>query len=479
MAIPAVPRTGETRLTPTADRDVVDERGDVWTLTGEPLGKGGYGSVFRVRGHPAVVKVMERDQPEHRLQLERDVKAIRRLPLRDLSIALPGPLLQPPDVGYVMQLADGMTTLETLVWYMPHNRPEPLDWFRTTGGACRRLLILATLAEELAALHARGIVYCDLSAGNVMISGGTGDSEVWLIDPDNLRYAEATRPVPWTAQWAAPECVRRGRNYATSLSEAHALAALAFTVLTVAHPLLDGAAVHRAAAGSGLYDLALEGRLPWIDHAGDDMNRRMAGFGSHVAMTAELQSLTRAAFEEGLTDVTRRPSARQWADALRAATTQCVRCPDCTLSYVMHTPVCPSCGAARPRAAVLTIGPVPAAEDGEEPRPVIKTPRSRRVVVQDGTGQVALTADLLGLRSASPRDEIGFAQLERDRLHLRLDVEDAWLARDGVTPERIGGDGVVIAVGSSGAPDDVLHTGGADEIHRGASIAILDEAAAR
>ncbi|MFE3204740.1 hypothetical protein [Embleya sp. NPDC059237] len=58
----------------------------------------------------------------------------------------------------------------------------------------RRLRLLARLADALGRLHARAIVYQDLSPSNVPVSADPRQEEIRLIDVDNLGTANCTPP---------------------------------------------------------------------------------------------------------------------------------------------------------------------------------------------------------------------------------------------------------------------------------------------
>lgn len=459
----------------TSESEVVDENGGVWRFIRPALGGGSFGKVYRVEGHPVAVKIMHGDE-SRRERLRLQVAKVRRLPLEDVAVTAPGPLLRAPDVGYIMELAEGMVTLGELI-PAERSRPDDLpDWYRETGGVLRRLRVLATLADQIARLHAHAIVYCDLSPGNVMISSDPQATEVRLIDPDNLQFSDPGQRVVYTAYWAAPECNRRQFNLATTLSDAHALAALSYSVLTAAHPLLDGEAAAQREDGDLL---ALQGLLPWVDHPSDRSNGRTYGVPAEYVMTRRVHELARRAFEAGLSDASHRPSTREWADALQGAATQCVTCPACQMTYLVRLKACPICRSARPRLALLSFGVVPAMEaddEGEYP-PVFETTRSRRVVVQDAGPPVELTADLLDARSSSQDAPIGTAELHGSKLRLRFDLEGVWSA-DGATRKAVtAGRPVDWKVPEHARVSRHLHYGSDAEVHRGLTVRLVREAA--
>ncbi|MEO6087881.1 MAG: hypothetical protein ABIQ18_32705 [Umezawaea sp.] len=219
------------------------------------------------------------------------------------------------------------------------------DWYSAGGGLRRRLVLLARCATVLATLHDRGIVYCDVSPGNVLISARPEHEEVWLVDADNLQTESSTvgRRLA-TPFYAAPE-VLRGTTGNTVFSDAFSLAVMVYEALTNNHPLLGD---HVADGPLEFEDDAQRGLLPWIDHSTDDLNRNSHGYPAKLVLTRKLRELSRRAFEEGMVDLKVRPSAGEWADALYSAADRCVLCRTCAHSFYAANDRCPWCGGARP-----------------------------------------------------------------------------------------------------------------------------------
>src|SRR4051812_15414622 len=110
---------------PVAARLVQGETGASYRLAAE-LGRGGQGRVFRVRGGQFAVKLLQRSSARQS-QMRAALRAVRRLPLEDLPIALPLEFLRAPDIGYVMEL---LTELRPLGWLLA-GRPgvNLADWY--------------------------------------------------------------------------------------------------------------------------------------------------------------------------------------------------------------------------------------------------------------------------------------------------------------------------------------------------------------
>ena len=215
---------------------VIDERGGSHRLT-EKIGEGRQGAVYLTNNERIAVKLASHSTPEARQQLESQLQAIQLLPLDRIPIAHPLETLRAPHLGYVMEFLTGMTPLSTLM-NLPRDHASPSDWYLEGGGMARRLRLLARAAEAMLKLHSQALVYADPSPNNIFVSEDVSAHEVWFIDADNLRYqSEAGRYVVYTPGYGAPELVNE-KSGVTTLTDAHAFAALAFETLTMQHPLL-------------------------------------------------------------------------------------------------------------------------------------------------------------------------------------------------------------------------------------------------
>ena len=175
----------------TQKRIVKDLQGSTYVLL-EKIGEGGQGTVLKTDQVNLVVKITN-VLPEIQLkEVRKQFKHVMRLPLRDLKIALPLSLLTLKNrAGYVMELMDGLEPLSAQIERI-YNLDGQLDIikYRDTGSFARRLLILKELAETLAKLHGKGLAFGDLSPNNFFVSTSIEHHQVWLIDADNIHYAE-------------------------------------------------------------------------------------------------------------------------------------------------------------------------------------------------------------------------------------------------------------------------------------------------
>ncbi len=328
---------------------VVDELGRVHRL-GCCLGRGGQGAVYEVDGGRLAAKLIPRGAPARADRLRQRLAAVRRLPLGGLPIARPMELLAAPQVGYLMSLLKGVVPLRTLLrpGIGRHATPE---WYAETGGLRRRLRILARLADAFAELHGRALAYGDPSPANILVSAtgrangkGTAAEAVWLIDSDNVTFESsptAAATMLFTPGYGAPELFT-GRAGVSTLTDAHALAVIAYQVLVLTHPLLGDQILE---GEPELEDEAYAGNLPWVDHPADDGNRSSHGIKRDVVIAPRLARVFEAAFGDGLRDSLRRPGTAAIAEALNSAADFTATCHACGSTHYANATHCPWCAA--------------------------------------------------------------------------------------------------------------------------------------
>ncbi len=327
----------------SAIQQVIDESGAVHALA-KKIGAGGQGEVWLAAGGRRIVKLLNRGGDAEALR--RQFAFVRRLDLAGLHVARPIAVLKPPHVGYVAEFLGDMMPIKGL---LDAPKADVLRWHIDTGGLRRRLRLLAHVGEALLGLHARGVVYCDVSHNNVFVSEPSHVNEAWLIDLDNLRHESDPKLTLYTPGYGAPEVVA-GSQGCTSLSDAWAFAVLAWHTLTLTHPFV-GDLVN--AGEPELEDAAFAGRLPWVGHKTDARNRCSTGLPPDVVLAGRLTDLARRTFEGGLTDRKQRPGIAQWVDRLHAAADQTVGCAGCGGTFFVTETACPWCD--EPRQAVLPV----------------------------------------------------------------------------------------------------------------------------
>lgn len=321
--------TGET---------VVDESGTHFVLA-QLIGEGGQGKVFATTAEGVAVKIIAGGESRGRRSVhEERIGRVARMPVADLPVAAPRFVLVGDAVGYTMTLLTGMTSLSELCRMMG----EPFDqsWYVGGGGLLKRLSVVESLAELIGTLHGRGLIYCDFSTNNVLVSASPDRARVFLIDLDNLRnVADPPSGRIFTPPFAAPE---NQTGFPSQASDAFAFAALAFSVLTATNPfygaLLDGMAPDR------LDETPFSALAPWIDDPNDSRNRWPHAVPRELTVSPRLRNLFELTFTAGLSSPSLRTPASAFAIAARRARYAVRRCPECCWDNYVGRTNCASCG---------------------------------------------------------------------------------------------------------------------------------------
>ncbi len=356
------------------------------------LGQGGQGVVFRTKDPDLAIKLVtdESGTPVTDKELvkrySKRFKRVRLLPLPEsLNISVPAALLQ-NNAGYVMQLLSEMVpfshfwldgkSVEKIgpddipAWLsaMPETEAKKIVHYYRTGGLRRRLHALYKCASLLARLHGNGMVYGDISPNNIFISEGLDDSEVWLIDADNIRFEiTAGGSVVYTPKYGAPELVQ-GKDGGRPASDCHAFAVVAFYLLSLIHPFVgkkvdgtdEGDWADEENDGEDVEDKAYAGLYPWVDDHDDDSNSSDSGLPRSLLLTEKLTTLFESTFGLGRTSPMVRPAIYHWPEALAQAADMTVTCPGCSMNYYfdfIHTETkehnCPYCKTHTPQVLIL------------------------------------------------------------------------------------------------------------------------------
>lgn len=417
-----------TEKTDRSRREVRTLHGNRYPL-GERLGAGGQGSVWSVPGERLAVKLLRRGPAAQQERLRDQLAMVGRLPLEDLHVARPLQQLAPPDLGYVMELLQDMVPLGKLA-FPPPDVPSLVRWYFETGGLRQRLRLLARVADILAGLHGRGLVYVDPSPNNVFVSSSPEELEVRLIDADNLRTATHPGTAIYTPRYGAPE-VATGKGACSTLSDVHAFAVMAFETLTLVHPLIGDMV---ADGEPELEERALSGKLPWIDHSKDDSNHSSHGIPREMVLTQKLMEDFRLTFEEGLVHATRRPGMARFTRHLHRAADRTVPCSCGGTSNFSHRR-CPFCD--EPRGPFLVAGIMlwdpdrarhaGAGEVVEDPGLVLRPDGKPRVqdAVAIGLGETARLTDRV-LHGSSGNQPLLSVTFHGKHVTLAALTEDRW-----------------------------------------------------
>lgn len=328
---------------------VKDHHGGTYTLI-EKIGEGGQGTVLKTEQVNLVVKITN-VMPEVQLkEVCKQFKHVMRLPLRDLKIALPLSLLTLKSrAGYVMELMDGLEPLSAQIERI-YSLDGQLDTikYRDTGSFDRRLLILRALAETLAKLHSKGLAFGDLSPNNIFVSTSIEHHQVWLIDADNIHYAEQSDQHHFfTKGYAAPELIRNETGTNTQ-TDAWSFAVIALQLLTHTHPFNHGIAVMDEDPDIA-EERAARGEFPWVFDVVDDSNEiAVQGFPVFELLNKRLFNLFQRCFGSSRLagKIHERPTMVEWHYELNRTLSLLLTCQqeDCRSSFIVNQRVsCPFC----------------------------------------------------------------------------------------------------------------------------------------
>ena len=313
-----------TTTTAQQKRVVQDTKGSVYELR-EELSRGGQGIVYRTQYPQALVKGFINKDEQVRQRWHRHIAWLIDQDLSDLKLARPLALLAEPRFGYVMELMDGLVPLQSLLDSFINAEDEaPADYLRQ-GGLRRRIRILVQLARALNQLHARGMLYGDLSPSNIFVSDDPAHAETWLIDCDNISLEAHDGLTVHTADYGAPEVVR-GDALLSSLTDSWSFAVIAYQLLTHNHPfkgelISDGEPEEEEAA--------LRGEYPWIYDQQDDANQCFANLPIQLIEHSRLPALFSRCFELGRHNASERPGMAEWLEALTEIGERLYCCASC------------------------------------------------------------------------------------------------------------------------------------------------------
>ncbi len=339
-------------------------------MLNKQIGKaGGQGVVFRTMDPDFAVKLIHNstktDVSTDTSKNQRYTE-LRLLPIpARINLTLPCAELKDA-AGYVMMLLDDMQefgdaftpddshNIMTNPWIdeMRDAAPEFADFIRgyiATGGARQRLSAYFGVARVLSELHAKGLVYCDFSGRNCFVSTAQGNDTVWLIDADNLSFAEAiSKDSVFTPEYAAPEVIQRGLF--SPWSDCYSFAISLFKDLMCIHPFM-GALLEQQNSGEDDFAddteaLAFQGDFPWICDQDDDSNRGDYGLAEQheILLTRHLFRLFDRTFSEtGRKKRKTRPTMLEWYFALAEALDGSIRCQHCGMDFDVSLGICPWC----------------------------------------------------------------------------------------------------------------------------------------
>jgi len=354
----------------------IDEFNNIHYLDGE-LGRGGQGVVYKTKDADTVIKraLSNEKTITNKNEIKKFHQKIKKLifkPLpNNINIAIPLVLLK-DEAGYVMNLLNGMQPFSTLFpSEVSKEKAEKIDipnfledlhkkdrrsafyfaYYLKTGGLRKRLYTLSRLAITLNRLHARGLIYFDISHNNIFINNDEIPL-VYLIDADNIEYESINKNIVYTPNFEVPEVVNGEFN--SLYSDIYAFGILSFLTLTTTHPF-DGEANGKADWDSEDENIKEQWELPWIEDSNDDSNKSKAGLRHSLTITDELNQLFHKLFEEGKKDKFQRSTFPLWIESLEKSATRTIKCLSCTMSYYHDKfDICPYCDSPKSKRLIAT-----------------------------------------------------------------------------------------------------------------------------
>jgi DNA-binding helix-hairpin-helix protein with protein kinase domain len=225
-------------------------------------------------------------------------------------------------------------------------------------------------------MHAAGLAHSDLSYKNVLVDPVTAKASI--IDIDGLVVPGKFAPdVIGTPDFIAPEVMKTlkldardpKRKLPSRLTDQHALAVLIYMYLLNRHPL-RGRKVHDFDDETRDEELAMGEKALFVEHSSDTSNRYTTSWvkGNNAPsripyllpwmdldalpykmLGPYLTDLIIKAFEEGLHEPTKRPTADDWETALVKTSDLVQQCanPTCSQKWFPFDnsvrPICPFC----------------------------------------------------------------------------------------------------------------------------------------
>lgn len=317
----------------TMKKTVTDINGIHYTL-GEELGCGGQGKVFRCANDGRrAIKIFDSSNSQidrvRRYRLNPEMFIIPEIPLKE-------------NKGYVMELLeDGMQSLETVFWSPLKDRDFSPEWYAATGGLEKRYRVLAKIADGLHQLHARGLIYRDISLKNIFVSASPEKSAVCFIDCDNIAYdTPDMRQLIATPGFIPPEFYDK-KHYG-SLSEVFSFAVLAFMILRTQHPFRG--TFYRENIPTAFEKEYKNGTLPYIDDHQNMSNNIPGLFAEEKVFSERLQGMFHSIFGENIQNPQGRQTIALWREAFQTLSNRLVKCPNCKNDLVYPKKGCLWCG---------------------------------------------------------------------------------------------------------------------------------------
>jgi serine/threonine protein kinase len=308
------------------------------------IGSGGQGKVFSIKGGKYAFKLIGKKTSSKALLLKRKISYLKTRPIDDLPISLPMEQIEGNGLGYIMEMATDMVSLEELI------KPDPdvnfTVWWKETGGLKKRIKVLEKIVKTLSDLHSRGFVYGDFSLSNIFVSQDKNYSEIFFIDSDNITHESRVGTAVYTPGYAAPEIIQTDNHQPTSgydtCTDNFSFAIIAYQLLTLNHPFI-GDYVNEGEPE--LEEKAYLGEIPWVNHSLDDTNIASSGIPNSLTISKKMMVAFQQTFEEGMNQKFKRTSAFKWQEILSGALDAILECnKSCKQNFFFSKDIiCPFC----------------------------------------------------------------------------------------------------------------------------------------
>jgi len=330
-------------------KSIVGESGREYVIEKE-LGKGSQGRVFSIKGGKYAFKLLGKKSGSKAQILKRKISYIKTRKINDLPISRPLEQIKGEYLGYIMEIATDMMPLENLL------KPiKDANWWENTGGLKKRLLILEKLSKVLSDLHAKGLIYGDLSPRNIFISNNPNYSEIFLIDVDNITHQSKVGEAVYTPSYAAPEIVK-GESGSDTYTDDFSFSIIAYQLLTLNHPFIGD---YVSKGEPELEEEAYGCDVPWINHSSDETNRSSVGLDSSLTISKMMMKEFTNTFEKKLQDKYHRTTTLKWNEVIKRAIGGLIECPQCKSAYFYNRELeCPFCKNRLEYIGIVTILPL-------------------------------------------------------------------------------------------------------------------------
>ena len=308
------------------------------------IGSGGQGKVFSIKGGKYAFKLIGKKSSSKSQRLKRKISYLKTRSLEDLPISIPIEQIEGNGLGYIMEMAADMVSLEELI--KPNPEMDFTVWWKETGGLKKRIKVLKKIAKTLSDLHSRGFVYGDFSLSNIFVSEDKNYSEIFFIDADNITHESKVGTAVYTPGYAAPEIIQTENSQPTSgydtYTDNFSFAIIAYQLLTLNHPFIGD---YVNDGEPELEEKAYLGKIPWVNHSSDDSNIASSGIPVSLTISKKMMTAFQQTFEEGISQKFKRTSALKWTEILSGALDAIIQCnASCKQNFFFSKDItCPFC----------------------------------------------------------------------------------------------------------------------------------------